>query len=51
MRDDKTYLSHILDAIGTIESYATSEKLAPLVREIAWSHNIVIIERCVAWSV
>ena len=22
------------------------EKLAPLVREIAWSHNLVILERC-----
>lgn len=28
------------------ETYASSEKLAPLVREIAWSHNIVILERC-----
>lgn len=28
------------------EMYASSEKLAPLVREIAWSHNIIILERC-----
>ncbi len=28
------------------ESYKGLEKLAPLVREIAWSHNIVIMERC-----
>ena len=28
------------------ETYASSEKLAPLVREIAWSHNLVILERC-----
>ena len=28
------------------ETYASSEKLAPLVREIAWSHNIVILEQC-----
>jgi predicted nuclease of restriction endonuclease-like (RecB) superfamily len=28
------------------ETYASSEKLAPLVREIAWSHNIIILERC-----
>lgn len=26
--------------------YGTSEKLAPLVREIGWSHNIIIMERC-----
>jgi predicted nuclease of restriction endonuclease-like (RecB) superfamily len=26
--------------------YSTNEKLAPLVREIAWSHNIVIMEKC-----
>ncbi len=26
--------------------YADNEKLAPLVREIGWSHNIVIFERC-----
>jgi predicted nuclease of restriction endonuclease-like (RecB) superfamily len=28
------------------ESYHASEKLAPLVREIAWSHNLIILERC-----
>jgi len=28
------------------ETYVASEKLAPLVQEIAWSHNIVILERC-----
>lgn len=28
------------------EKYYQSEKLAPLVREISWSHNIVIIEKC-----
>ncbi len=28
------------------EAYRASEKLAPLVREIAWSHNILIMERC-----
>ncbi|MFH2067557.1 MAG: PDDEXK nuclease domain-containing protein [Pseudomonadota bacterium] len=28
------------------ETYTSSEKLAPLVREIAWSHNIIILERC-----
>ena len=28
------------------ETYAHSKKLAPLVREIGWSHNIVIMERC-----
>ena len=28
------------------ETYQGIEKLAPLVREIAWSHNIVILERC-----
>lgn len=28
------------------ETYRTSGKLAPLVREIAWSHNLVILERC-----
>ncbi len=31
---------------GFYEAYASSEKLAPLVREIAWSHNLVILERC-----
>lgn len=28
------------------EAYRASEKLAPLVREIAWSHNVIIMERC-----
>lgn len=27
-------------------SYAGNEKLAPLVREISWTHNIIIFERC-----
>lgn len=27
-------------------SYRNSEKLAPLVREISWSNNVVIIEKC-----
>ena len=31
---------------GFCEAYADSSKLAPLVREIGWSHNIVIMERC-----
>lgn len=28
------------------ESYAHNEKLAPLVRAIGWTHNIVILEKC-----
>ena len=28
------------------ETYRDCEKLAPLVREIAWSHNLIILERC-----
>lgn len=28
------------------EAYQHQEKLAPLVREIGWSHNLVILERC-----
>jgi len=28
------------------ETYARDEKLAPMVREISWSHNIVIMEKC-----
>jgi predicted nuclease of restriction endonuclease-like (RecB) superfamily len=28
------------------ETYGNSEKLAPLVREINWTHNIIIIEQC-----
>lgn len=31
---------------GFFEIYQGIEKLAPLVREIGWSHNIVIMERC-----
>lgn len=28
------------------ETYADNEKLAPMVREIGWTHNLVIIEKC-----
>ena len=28
------------------EAYRDHEKLAPLVREIGWSHNLAILERC-----
>ena len=28
------------------EAYTGLEKLAPLVREIGWSHNLAILERC-----
>ena len=28
------------------ETYRQNEKLAPLVREISWSHNLIILERC-----
>jgi predicted nuclease of restriction endonuclease-like (RecB) superfamily len=28
------------------ETYVSYEKLAPLAREIGWSHNIIIMERC-----
>jgi predicted nuclease of restriction endonuclease-like (RecB) superfamily len=28
------------------ETYSPNEKLAPLVREIGWSHNLIILERC-----
>ena len=28
------------------ESYANHEKLAPMVREIGWTHNLVILEKC-----
>ncbi len=31
---------------GFYENYQGVGKLAPLVREIGWSHNIVILERC-----
>ncbi len=28
------------------ENYTTNQKLAPLVREIGWTHNLVILEKC-----
>jgi predicted nuclease of restriction endonuclease-like (RecB) superfamily len=28
------------------KTYAADQKLAPLVREIGWSHNVIIMERC-----
>ena len=28
------------------ENYSSSQKLAPMVREIGWSHNIAIFEKC-----
>lgn len=28
------------------QTYKDSEKLAPMVREIGWSHNVVIFEQC-----
>lgn len=28
------------------ETYSQLEKLAPIVREIGWAHNIIIFERC-----
>lgn len=28
------------------ETYVHNEKLAPMVREIGWSHNVVIMEKC-----
>ena len=31
---------------ASFEAHIGLEKLAPLVREIAWSHNLVIPERC-----
>lgn len=31
---------------GLYETYTASEKLAPLAREISWSLNLVILERC-----
>ena len=31
---------------GFFETYQGLEKLAPLVREIGWTHNIAIMERC-----
>ena len=27
-------------------TYASDKKLAPMVREISWSHNVIIMERC-----
>ncbi|MDO4706441.1 MAG: PDDEXK nuclease domain-containing protein [Comamonadaceae bacterium] len=31
---------------GFFETYGGATKLAPLVREIGWSHNLLILERC-----
>lgn len=31
---------------GLFETYNGAEKLAPLVREVGWSHNLLILERC-----
>lgn len=31
---------------GFFEAYSGQPKLAPLAREIGWSHNLVILERC-----
>ncbi len=31
---------------GFYQEYYENEKLAPLVREIGWSHNLVILEKC-----
>ena len=28
------------------ESYVDNEKLAPMVREVGWSHNLIILEKC-----
>jgi len=28
------------------ESYVDNQKLAPMVREVGWSHNLVILEKC-----
>jgi predicted nuclease of restriction endonuclease-like (RecB) superfamily len=28
------------------QTYGNNEKLAPMVREIGWSHNIIVMERC-----
>ncbi|MEY2831956.1 MAG: hypothetical protein RLZZ574_1214, partial [Cyanobacteriota bacterium] len=28
------------------EAYVKNEKLAPMVREIGWTHNLVILEKC-----
>jgi len=27
-------------------TYSSNEKLAPMVREISWSHNIIVMEKC-----
>ncbi|WP_458309195.1 DUF1016 N-terminal domain-containing protein [Methanoculleus bovis] len=32
--------------VPAFEAYAGSEKLAQLVREIGWGHNLVILQRC-----
>ena len=31
---------------GFFQTYTSDQKLAPMVREIAWSHNVIIMERC-----
>ncbi len=31
---------------GFYKTYAENEKLAPMVREIGWSHNVMIMEKC-----
>ena len=31
---------------ASFEAYISLEKLAPLVREIAWSHNLAIMNKC-----
>lgn len=31
---------------GFYQEYKEDEKLAPMVREIGWSHNVVILEKC-----
>jgi hypothetical protein len=31
---------------GVYETYGAAPKLAPLVREIGWSQNLIILERC-----
>lgn len=31
---------------GFFETYSATAKLAPLVREVGWSHNLLILERC-----
>lgn len=31
---------------GFYEAYAHHEKLAPMVREIGWTHNLIVMERC-----